>query len=71
MKKIKHVLSIVFAALFTVIIVVFPSFSAIIQSQCKCHSYTNIYHDLLMHNLSNTLNISDIFLALNNSDIFL
>ena len=70
-KKIKRVLSVIFVALFTVIIVVFPSFSAIIQSQCKCHSYTNIYHDLLMQNLSSTLNISDIFLALNRSDFFL
>ena len=43
-KKVKRALSIVFAALFTAILVVFPSFSAIIQSHCKCHTYSNVYH---------------------------
>lgn len=52
-KKVKRVLTILFAALFSAIIIVFPSFSAIIQSHCKCHTYAEIYHvDPLRQNIT-------------------
>ena len=60
-KKVKRILSIIFAAQFTTLIVVFPSCSVIILSQCKFITYTNIYHDVLMQNLSDTFNVSDTF----------
>ena len=68
-KKVKHALTIVFAALFTVILIVFPSFSAIIQSHCRCHTYANFYHKhtpLELENLTTTpfsnINITDLLL---------
>ena len=68
-KKVKHALTIVFAALFTAILIVFPSFSAIIQSHCRCHTYANVYHKhapLELENLTTTpfsnINITDLLL---------
>ena len=71
-KKVKCVLSIIFAALFTALIVVFPSFSAIIQSQCKCHIYTNAYYDELMENITDSfMYIQNLMDTSNSSNIFL
>ena len=68
-KKVKRALTIVFAALFTVILIVFPSFSAIVQSHCRCHTYANVYHKnapLELENLTTTtfsnINITDLLL---------
>ena len=66
-KKVKRVLSIIFAALFTALIVVFPSFSAIIQSQCKCHVYTNTYFDELAQNLTESFTFVQNFTNTSNS----
>ena len=61
-KKAKHALTIVFGALFTPILIVFPSFSAIIQSHCKCQTYATIYHDdLVGENFNFSENTSDLF----------
>ena len=59
-KNVKHALSIIFAALFTALIVVFPSFSAVIQSQCKCHIYTDTYYDQLIQNRTESLTFVQI-----------
>ena len=70
-KKVKRVLSIIFAALFTALIVVFPSFSAIIQSQCKCHIYTDMYYNELIQNVTDSFTfVQNLSHTLNSSDIF-
>ena len=70
-KNVKCVLSIIFAALFTALIVVFPSFSAIIQSQCKCHIYTDTYYNQLIENITESLTlVQNLSHTLNTSDIF-
>ena len=69
-KNVKRALSIIFAALFTALIVVFPSFSAIIQSQCKCHIYTDTYYDQLIQNITESLTfVQNLSHTLNTSDI--
>ena len=71
-KKVKRILTIIFAALFTALIVVFPSFSAIIQSQCKCHIYTDTSFNKLVQNATDPFTIEQIFNhTLNATAIFL
>ena len=61
-KKVKHALTIAFATLFTAILIVFPNFSAITQSHCKCQTYATIFHhDLVGDNFNFSANTSDLF----------
>ena len=65
-KKVKCALTIVYAALFTAILIAFSNFSAIIQSHCKCITYATIYHDdLVGENFNFNSNTSDLFHQMN------
>ena len=66
-KKVKPALSVMFAALFTALIVKLPTFTGIFHSHCKCHTFVSVYHkDTSLHHLNYTFNISDIW---NSSEI--
>ena len=76
-KKVKRVLTVVFAAFFTAILIVLPSLSALLQTHCMCHTKAAFYqHGLLIRkynytlNFTDPLNITEIVQLINSSNLY-